>query len=60
MSEKKSTTEEETFVGEALIGSSHYKTAISDGEKTVEGRGMTPEEAQEIASEKWDEEEDED
>ena len=54
MSEKKSTTEKESFVEERAFGGSHYKTSISDGEKAVEGRGMTSEESQKIASEKQD------
>ncbi len=54
MSEKKSETEKESFVEERIIGGSHYKTTISDGEKKVEGRGNTSEESQKVASEKWD------
>ena len=32
----------------------HYKTTISDGDRKVEGRGRTAEEAEKTAKEKWD------
>lgn len=49
----KSRTEKETWVEESLFGlGSHYKTTITDGNKTTEGRGRTSEESQKIASDK--------
>lgn len=55
-SDKKSRTEKDSFVEERIFGDSHYKTTISDGKHKVEGRGRTSEEAEKIASEKWDDE----
>ena len=54
----KSRTEKESFLEERIFGDHHYKTTISDGHKSVDGRGKTSEESQEIASEKWDDLED--
>lgn len=45
----KSRTEKEHWIGEA---GDHYKTTISDGRTTKEGRGRTSEESQKTASEK--------
>jgi len=58
--DKKSRTEKEKWLEES---GEHYKTTISDGQKTREGRGRSSEESQEIASDKWhedDEDEDDD
>jgi len=55
----KSRTEKDSFFEERLFGDHHYKTTISDSRRTVEGRGRTSEESQEIASEKWHEEDEE-
>jgi len=53
--EKQSRTEEEEWFEESLFNlGHHYKTTISKGDKKVEGRGHTSEEAERIASEKWD------
>ena len=49
-----SRTEEESFFLERIFGDHHYKTTITDGEDKVEGRGRTPEEAEELASDRWD------
>lgn len=40
---------------ERIIGGHHYKTTISDGKDRVEGLGRTPEEAEERASDQWQE-----
>jgi hypothetical protein len=57
----KSRTEKDSFFEERLFGGYHYKTTISDGRRTEVGRGRTSEESQEVASEEWhDEDEDED
>jgi hypothetical protein len=54
--DKHSRTEKESFIEERISGDpSHYKTTISDGEHKAEGRGRTSEEAEKIASDKWDE-----
>ncbi len=53
-SDKTSRTEKESFIEEAIFGDHHHKTTISEGGKSVEGRGRTSEESQKIASEKWD------
>jgi hypothetical protein len=58
--DKKSRTERDSFFEERLFGDHHYKTTISDGSRKVEGRGRTSEESQEVASEKWDDEYDDD
>jgi hypothetical protein len=50
--EAKSRTEKESWIEERIFGDSHYKTTISDGDKSVDGRGRTAEESQKIASEK--------
>lgn len=55
MSDPKSKTERDTNLVERLIGSHHYKTTIRDGKDRVEGLGRTPQEAEERASDKWDE-----
>lgn len=59
--EPESRTEKEVWFEESLFGlDPHYKTTISNGQKKVEGRGRTSEEAERTASEKWKElEEDE-
>lgn len=50
----KSTTEKETWVEESIFNlGGHHKTSITDGDRTVTGRGNTSEESQKIASEKW-------
>ena len=57
MSEKgtKSKTDEETSIVERFItGGHHYKTTIEDGQRHVEGRGRTREEAEKVASKKWE------
>lgn len=54
-----SKTEKDSFVVERLTGSYHYKTTISNGDRTVEARGRTAEEAERRASDKWGDEEDE-
>ncbi len=56
MGEAKSTTETESwFLERAFCGvDHHYVTRISDGEHTVEGRGSTSEEAEAVASQKWE------
>ena len=58
MSDKKDTTsktEKETWLEEQIFGlGHHYVTTITDGDKKVEGRGATAEKAQEVASEKWE------
>ena len=48
----RSRTEKDSFLVERLFGDSHYKTTISDGNRTWTGRGKKPEESQKIASEK--------
>jgi hypothetical protein len=53
--DKQSRTEKEEWVEESLFNlGHHYKTTISNGDKKIEGRGRTSEEAERIASEKWD------
>jgi hypothetical protein len=53
--EKTSKTEKESYLEERLFNlGDHYKTTISNGEHKVEGRGNTAEKAEEVASEKWD------
>ena len=52
--EKTSRTEKDSFIEERIFGDHHYKTTISDGTHRVEGRGRTSEEAEKIASEKWE------
>lgn len=53
--ETKSRTEKESWIEERIFGlGEHHKTTISDGDKKVEGRGRTAEEAEKIAKEKWD------
>jgi len=52
--ETKSRTEKETFFEERIFGGDHYKTTITDGEEKVAGRGRTAEEAEKVASDKWD------
>ena len=49
-----SRTEEESFFEERLFGDHHYKTTITDGKDKVEGRGRTSEEAEGLASDRWD------
>ncbi len=49
----KSRTEKDSFFVERLLGDHHYKTTISDGKNKSEGRGRTPKEAENRASEKW-------
>jgi len=51
----KSTTQRETWIEERIIGEEHYVTRIWNDEDSVEGRGRTAEEAEEIASQKWNE-----
>ena len=53
---KESRTEKEQWVEESIIGNYHYKTTIKDGDKKTEGLAYSPEEAERIAKEKWDEE----
>jgi len=55
MGDTKSKTERDTNLVERIIGSHHYKTTISDGKDRVEGLGRTPEEAEERASDQWQE-----
>jgi len=55
MGDTKSKTERDTNVVERIIGGHHYKTTISDGKDRVEGLGRTPEEAEERASDQWQE-----
>jgi len=60
MGRKKDTesrTEKTSFFEERLIGGHHYKTTISDGDRTEVGRGSTSEESQKVASKKWDKKE---
>ena len=52
--EAKRPTEEESFIEERIFGDDHYKTTISDSAEKGEGRGRTSEEAQNVASDKWD------
>ena len=47
-----SRTEKESFFEERIFGDHHYKTTITDGKDKAEGRGRTPEEAEELASNK--------
>jgi hypothetical protein len=56
MSDKtRSRTERESWIEERLVGSDgRYRTTISDGVNKVEGRGNTAQEAEKIASGKWD------
>lgn len=49
-----SKTEKEVWLEEALFGGGHYKTTISDGKDKEEGRGLTAEESQKNAKDKWD------
>jgi len=49
-----SRTEKESFFEERIFGDHHYKTTITDGKDKAEGRGRTPEEAEELASDRWD------
>ena len=53
MGDTTSKTERDTTLVERIIGSEHHKTTISDGKDRVEGLGRTSEEAEERASEKW-------
>ena len=55
--ETKSTTEREKWL---LEFGGHYKTTISDGDRKVEGRSYDSKDSQRIASDKWEEEADED
>ena len=48
-----SRTEKESFFEERIFGDHHYKTTITNGKDKVEGRGRTPEEAEELASNSW-------
>jgi len=48
-----SRTEKESFFEERIFGDHHYKTTITDGKDKAEGRGRTPEEADELASNRW-------
>ena len=53
--DKTSRTGKESWVEERAFGlGDHYKTTISEGGHTVEGRGNTAEEAEKNASENWD------
>jgi len=55
MGKTTSKTEKESWIEERIIGiDHHYKTTIFDDETKVEGRGSTPEKAQERASGKWE------
>lgn len=54
MGDAKSKTERDTNLVERLTDDHHYKTTISDGSDRVEGLGKTPEQAEERASDKWD------
>lgn len=55
MSETTSKTKSEQWVEESLFGiKPHYVTTISNGDNTVQGRGVTSEVSQEVASVKWD------
>ena len=52
--ETESRTERDTTVVERWItGGSHFETVITDGDDTVKATGFTPEQAQQRASEKW-------
>jgi len=48
-----SRTEKESFFEERICGNHHYKTTITNGKDKTEGRGRTPEEAEELASDRW-------
>lgn len=54
MGDKESKTEKESWIEERIIGTEHYKTTISDGQKKAEGLGRASEEAEKRASDKWD------
>jgi len=49
-----SKTEKDSFWEERIVDAHHYRTTISDGQRSVEGLGNTPEQAEKNASEKWD------
>ncbi len=55
MGDEKSETKKDSNIVERITGSHHYKTTISDGEDKVEAEGRTAKEAEERASERWDE-----
>ena len=48
-----SRTEKESFFEERIFGDHHYKTTVTDGKDKAEGRGRTPEEAEKVASDRW-------
>ena len=54
MGDKTSRTGRDTNLVERLTDDHHYKTTISDGKDRVEAEGKTAEEAEERASDKWD------
>lgn len=54
MGDPESKTERDTNLVERLTNDHHYKTTISDGTDRVEGLGKTAEQAEERASDKWD------
>jgi len=55
MGKATSRTERESFIEERMVGApDHYKTTIREGDKTWDGRGNTPEEAEKVASDKRD------
>ena len=48
-----SQTEKESFFEKRIFNDHHYKTTITDGKDKAEGRGRTPEEAEKLASDRW-------
>lgn len=48
-----SKTERDSYITDRMFGEHHYKTTISDGSRSVEGRDRTPEGSQNCASRKW-------
>lgn len=54
MDKTKSKTEKDSFWEERIIGTSHYKTTISDGKDKVVKRGNSAKEAEERASKAWE------
>jgi len=54
MGDKKSTTREVWDFVDDIVGTSHYKTTISDGHRKTVGAGRTSEDAEKMASERWD------
>ncbi len=54
MSNTHSTTHNVSGLSDCIAGTHTYRTDISDGDSKVSGYGATPREAQENASEKWE------